>query len=176
MSKKRITLNQFNIIGKKINVDIKQFNGNTEIEHIIIKNFEIDDSFINILNSMKALRRIWFINCIFINQIQLQNITSLEIEHCKNVDIKNINHLDLINLRLENQSVKNLKEIENFKNIENLYLQEIDLNEKIDFDKLPKIKKVNFNGSKVENREQLIDFFKDKDIEISFTEKNLKIG
>lgn len=196
MENKSITLNQLNIIGEKIDIDIERLEEDIEIEDIVIKNFDVDNKLIGILNSMKKLKKAWFINCKFINDIKLKNINSLKLENCnkinvqllensikhlyiiecKEIDIEKIKHLDLITLGLEKEDVKNLKMIEQFENLENLYLQEIDLNDNINYLKLNKLKRVNFNGSKVEDKNEFIEKFKDRNIEISFMDKNLKIG
>lgn len=196
MENKSITLSQLNIIGEKIEVDIEKLAENTELEDIVIKNFDVNNKLINILNTMKKLKKAWFINCNFINDIQLKNINSLKLENCnkinmqlfentiehlyiiecKEIDINKIKHLNLITLGLEKEDVKNLKMVEQFENLENLYLQEIDLNDNINYLKLNKLKRVNFNGSKVEDKNEFIEKFKDRNIEISFMDKNLKIG
>ena len=195
MTNKEITLNQYNIIGKKENVDLSILKNNIELESILIKNFNIDDKFVKIINTVPKLKKIWFVGCIFDNNIPIKNIEYLKLENCKNiniqiinsslkelyiigckkVDINNIKNKQLTTLCLENEVVKNLSQIEEFINIENLYLQEINLNQEINFEKLTKLKRANFNGSKIENKELFLKQFKDKDIEINFLENNLKI-
>ena len=63
-------------------------------------------------------------------------------------------------------------QIENFNNLENLYLIDIDLNEEINFDKLKNLKIANFNSSRVKNNIEFLKQFENRNIKVSFEEKN----
>ena len=63
-------------------------------------------------------------------------------------------------------------QIENFNNLENLYLIDIDLNEEINFDKLKNLKIANFNSSRVKNKAEFLKQFENRNIKVSFEEKN----
>lgn len=191
---KTLTLNQFNIVGKKVNIDKTIIKDNFELEEIVLKNFIIDDTFINILNSAINLKNIWFINCNFSNSLILKNVTYLRLHNCKNmklntineelkyldisagerVDIEDVKCFGLTTLKLNNVEVINLSKIEKFEYLENLYLQKIELNQIINYCRLSRLKKVDFNGSKVDDREKYVEVFKDRDIQVSFENTDYK--
>lgn len=192
---KQITLNQYNIVGKKVDINIEQLRQYVNLEELIIKNFTIDDEYINIINSINTLKKIIFINSIFntmntVNKVEIlkledckktnqmyrsNSIKKLYISNCEELDIERIKHLDLSVLSIEKNKIINLSEIEKFSNLEYLYLQEININENIDYSKFIKLKKLNLNGSKVENKEEYIKMLKNYNFEISFEERNLKL-
>lgn len=187
-----MTLNQFNIVGKRIDVDITKLNEHPELSEVIIKNFIVDDTFVQVLNNLKNLQNLWFVNCNFANSLKINNVTYLRLDNCKNIrwntinigvsnldvsegdkiNVEDISGYNLKSLRLRNVSVTNLGKVEVFSNLENLFLQEIDLNQPINYSNLRMLKKVNFNGSKVENKEKYLEKLKARNIEISFIENN----
>ena len=63
-------------------------------------------------------------------------------------------------------------QIENFNNLEKLYLIDVDLNEEINFDKLKKLKIANFNSSRVKDKTEFLKQFENRNIKLSFGEKN----
>lgn len=190
-----ITLNQYNIIGKKIDVDINKIRNNEKIEDVVLKNFNITNEIIKVLETLKNLRRIWFIKCNIIEKVRIQNVESFRIENseniqnisfgekikniyinnCKEFDINTIMQCNLKELELEYTIPNNLQMLQKIKTLENLSLKEIDLtNTHLS---IPiSLKKINLNGSKVANKDVVIKYFKDKNIKIEFYDKNLPIG
>lgn len=193
---KEIIINGAMLFGTDIAKDIDNVVNNDELESIIIKNLQIDNDFIKILNTCKNLRKIWFIGCEINSDIELDNITSITIDRCnpfnysllnnnikelsisfnKEIDISMISHLNLESLKIDNTEVINLKEIENFINLRKLFLQEIDIYENIDFKKMKSLKSVNLDGSKVASIDRYLDQFTGTEIKLSFKKKNLKIN
>lgn len=188
-----ITLNQFNIVGKRVDVDITKLNEHPDLKEVIIKNFDVDDNFVQVLNNIKNLENLWFINCNFCNNLKINNVTYLRMHNCKNIrwstinsginnldisdgekiNVEDIIGYDLKSLMLRNISVVNLDKIEKFCNLEKLFLQEIDLNQTINYSKLKMLKKINFNGSTIEkNKEKYLEELRNRDIEVSFIDKN----
>ena len=129
MGKKSITINQYNIIGKRVDVDFNKISQEQDLEEILVKNFEIKNEFIEIINSLKKLKRIWFVNCEFNFDIELKNIEILDIEmssnviknlFCKNIkylylrnsgyiNLDQLKEMDLITLCVEKENVSNLR-------------------------------------------------------------------
>ena len=66
-------------------------------------------------------------------------------------------------------------QIENFNNLEKLYLIDVDLNEEINFDKLKKLKIANFNSSRIKDKTEFLKQFENRNIKLSFGEKNNKV-
>ncbi len=195
MNENTITLNQCNIIGQKIDIDINKIRNNEKLKYIILKNFNITSEIIKVLETLKNLEKIWFVNCNIVEKIKIKNIDSIRIENCKNIsnisyeqkinylyinnckefDINTIINLDLKGFELEYTIPKNLKMLYKMTKLEELGLKDLDL-KSVNFIIPSSLKKVILNGSKVDNKDVIIKFFEDKNIQIEFAEQNLPIG
>ncbi len=195
MDENTITLNQYNILGQKIDVDINKIRNNEKLEYVILKNFNVTNEIMVILETLKNLKKLWFVNCNIIEKIKIKNIDSIRIENCENIfnicyeqninylyinnckefDVNTIVNLDLKGFELEYTIPKNLQVLCKMKCLEILSLKEIDLTK--EHLNIPKsLKKIILNGSKVANKEVVMNYFKEKNIQIEFLDKNLPIG
>lgn len=195
MDENTITLNQYNILGQKIDVDINKIRNNEKLEYVILKNFNVTNEIMVILETLKNLKKLWFVNCNIIEKIKIKNIDSIRIENCENIfnicyeqninylyinnckefDVNTIVNLDLKGFELEYTIPKNLQVLCKMKCLEILSLKEIDLTK--GHLNIPKsLKKIILNGSKVANKEVVMNYFKEKNIQIEFLDKNLPIG
>ena len=195
MFEKTITLNQCNIIGQKIDVDINKIRNNEKLKYVILKNFNITNEIIKVLETLKNLEKVWFVNCNIVEKIKIKNIDNVRIENCENIsninyetkinylyinnckefDINTIINLDLKGFELEYTIPKNLKMLYKMTKLEELGLKDLDL-KSVNFIIPSSLKKVILNGSKVDNKDVIIKFFEDKNIQIEFAEQNLPIG
>lgn len=195
MDENTITLNQYNVLGQKIDIDINKIRNNEKLEYVILKNFNVTNKIMLILETLKNIKKIWFVNCNIIEKIKINNIDSIRIENCENIsnicyeqninylyinnckefDVNTIVNLDLKGLELEYTIPKNLQVLCEMKCLEILSLKEIDLTK--GHLNIPKsLKKIILNGSKVANKEVVMNYFKEKNIQIEFLDKNLPIG
>lgn len=195
MDENTITLNQYNILGQKIDVDINKIKNNEKLEYVILKNFNVTNKIMLILETLKNLKKIWFVNCNIIEKIKINNIDSIRIENCENIsnicyeqninylyinnckefDVNTIVNLDLKGFELEYTIPQNLQVLCEMKCLETLSLKEIDLIK--GHLNIPKsLRKIILNGSKVANKEVVMNYFKEKNIQIEFLDKNLPIG
>ena len=103
MDENTITLNQYNILGQKIDVDINKIRNNEKLEYVILKNFNVTNEIMVILETLKNLKKLWFVNCNIIEKIKIKNIDSIRIENCENIfNIcyeQNINYLYINNCK-----------------------------------------------------------------------------
>lgn len=195
MDENTITLNQYNVLGQKIDVDINKIKNNEKLEYVILKNFNVTNKIMLILETLKNLKKIWFVNCNIIEKIKINNIDSIRIENCENIfnicyeqninylyinnckefDVNTIVNLDLKGFELEYTIPQNLQVLCEMKCLETLSLKEIDLIK--GHLNIPKsLRKIILNGSKVANKEVVMNYFKEKNIQIEFLDKNLPIG
>ena len=195
MDENTITLNQYNVLGQKIDVDINKIKNNEKLEYVILKNFNVTNKIMLILETLKNLKKIWFVNCNIIEKIKINNIDSIRIENCENIsnicyeqninylyinnckefDVNTIVNLDLKGFELEYTIPQNLQVLCEMKCLETLSLKEIDLIK--GHLNIPKsLRKIILNGSKVANKEVVMNNFKEKNIQIEFLDKNLPIG
>lgn len=195
MNENTITLNQCNIIGQKIDVDINKIRNNGKLEFVILKNFNITNEIIKVLETLKNLEKVWFVNCNIVEKIKIKNIDNIRIENCGNIaninyekkinylyinnckefDINTIINLDLKGFELEYTIPKNLKMLYKTTKLEELGLKDLDL-KSVNFIIPSSLKKIILNGSKVDDKDVIIKFFEDKNIQIEFAEQNLPIG
>lgn len=195
MDENTITLNQYNILGKKIDVDINKIRNNEKLEYVILKNFNVTNEIMVILETLKNLEKVWFVNCNIVEKIKIKNIDNIRIENCENIsninyetkinylyinnckefDINTIINLDLKGFELEYTIPKNLKMLYKMTKLEELGLKDLDL-KCVNFIIPSSLKKVILNGSKVDDKDVIIKFFEDKNIQIEFAEQNLPIG
>ena len=195
MDENTITLNQYNILGKKIDVDINKIRNNEKLEYVILKNFNVINEIMVILETLKNLEKVWFVNCNIVEKIKIKNIDNIRIENCENIaninyekkinylyinnckefDINTIINLDLKGFELEYTIPKNLKMLYKMTKLEELGLKDLDL-KSVNFIIPSSLKKVILNGSKVDDKDVIIKFFEDKNIQIEFAEQNLPIG
>ncbi len=195
MDENTITLNQCNIIGQKIDVDINKIRNNEKLKYVILKNFNITNEIIKVLETLKNLEKVWFVNCNIVEKIKIKNIDNIRIENCENIaninyekkinylyinnckefDINTIINLDLKGFELEYTIPKNLKMLYKMTKLEELGLKDLDL-KCVNFIIPSSLKKVILNGSKVDDKDVIIKFFEDKNIQIEFAEQNLPIG
>lgn len=188
---KSLTLNNYNIVGKKIDVDINIIKENLDIEDIIIKNFVVNDEIITLLNKCKKLNRIVLINCDIKNNIKLKRICILElincsinnssifadsmdhltIDYCDKIDISYIKNLKIQILKIIDTKVLNLNIIDEIITLKYLYLIGIKLNENINYEKLIKLKELNLSYSEILNKEAYLKQFKNKKIKVTFETK-----
>lgn len=195
MDENTITLNQYNILGKKIDVDINKIRNNEKLEYVILKNFNVTNEIMVILETLKNLEKVWFVNCNIVEKIKIKNIDNIRIENCENIaninyekkinylyinnckefDINTIINLDLKGFELEYTIPKNLKMLYKMTKLEELGLKDLDL-KSVNFIIPSSLKKVILNGSKVDDKDVIIKFFEDKNIQIEFAEQNLPIG
>lgn len=195
MDENTITLNQYNVLGQKIDVDINKIKNNEKLEYVILKNFNVTNKIMLILETLKNIKKIWFVNCNIIEKIKINNIDSIRIENCENIsnicyeqninylyinnckefDVNTIVNLDLKGFELEYTIPQNLQVLCEMKCLETLSLKEIDLIK--GHLNIPKsLRKIILNGSKVANKEVVMNYFKEKNIQIEFLDKNLPIG
>ena len=194
MDENTITLNQYNILGQKIDVDINKIRNNEKLEYVILKNFNVTNEIMVILETLKNLKKLWFVNCNIMEKIKIKNIDSIRIENCENIfnicyeqninylyinnckefDVNTIVNLDLKGFELEYTIPQNLQVLCEMKCLETLSLKEIDLIK--GHLNIPKsLRKIILNGSKVANKEVVMNYFKEKNIQIEFLDKNLPI-
>ncbi len=191
-----IIINPFDFFGRKQEVNFDTITNNDTLDSAIIRNLRVDNDFIARINSCGNLKQIWYIDCIFDTTILPKNIEVLKLEHCdiekanifnqnikrlylinsSKIDINSIVYLNLITLKIVNVNVENLNKINNFINLEYLYLQEIKLSDTINYNQLTKLKVINFDGSKVYDKQQFLKQFENRNIKVSFLDNNLKIG
>ena len=85
MEIKKLTLNQFDITGKKQKIDFNEILKYKKLEEVSIKNCEITNETINKINILENIKRITFINCILNITTKLPRTESLRLYNCKNV-------------------------------------------------------------------------------------------
>lgn len=191
---RRLDLNQLSVTGKKNDIDLQELVEFHNLETLGLRNFEINEKdVLNICN----VKNLILINCaINVHQKINSNIKYLRMIRCDNVEhnilneklemleLEDIDTLDIDELikysNLKELKIDRCKSIANLNNLSKLVsLERLSINEvemdAINIDKMVKLKKINLDGVKMKNKENFIEYVKQKNIEISFANRNLPI-
>ncbi len=191
---RRLDLNQLSVTGKKNDIDLQELVEFHNLETLGLRNFEINEKdVLNICN----VKNLILINCaINVHQKINSNIKYLRMIRCDNVEhnilneklemleLEDIDTLDIDELikysNLKELKIDRCKNIANLNNLSKLVsLERLSINEAemdaINIDKMVKLKKINLDGVKMKNKENFIEYVKQKNIEISFANRNLPI-
>lgn len=192
---KRLDLNQLSITGKKNDIDLQELVEFNNLETLGLKNFDINK---NNISNICNVKNLILINCVIniphkinsnIEYLRLvrcnniehnilnENIEILELENIESLDIDElIKYSNLKELKIDScKNIANLNKISELISLESLSINEIEI-DGINIDKMINLKKLNLDGSKMKNKEIFIEYVKQKNIEISFANKNLPIG
>lgn len=192
---KKIVLNQFDIFGKKINIDLSELDKLNNVEELFIKNFKIDNEIFSKISKIEKIYKLVFINCIIDGNFEIKNVESIKFDNCKNIhncilgkqikrlyvedcdyiDLKDIENLNLNTFKIKNTLAKSLGKISNMENLEYIYLNEIYIKENIDYSIFKKLKVLNLNGSYVDDKEKYLEQFENCNFSFSFMDENLLI-
>lgn len=191
---RRLDLNQLSVTGKKNDIDLQELVEFHNLETLGLRNFEINEKdVLNICN----VKNLILINCVInVHQKINSNIKYLRMIRCDNVEhnilneklemleLEDIDTLDIDELikysNLKELKIDCCKNIANLNNLSKLVsLERLSINEAemdaINIDKMVKLKKINLDGVKMKNKENFIEYVKQKNIEISFANRNLPI-
>ena len=166
---KDITISCDKEIAKDTLEDILLF---PNLEKLMIRNISITEENIEHIKQLKNLKEICFSFCkMKCKKIEL-NVSKVKFYYCENLDLKNIeNPEDIKELTIIGGKKVNIKEIKNFKNIEKLILQNLQLKDLTFIKDIGKtLKYLNLNGTTVKNIENI-----DSKIEVEWKKQDNKI-
>lgn len=196
-----ICVQDINLMEKKLNIDLKEISKLKNLKRLSLKFFDITDEVVDVLNNLEYLEEIEFDICNFkteknmsdkILYLSVYNCTEFKnkiINNCKNLLELEIVHSGLINinelrefsnlkfLRLSDCNVISLEKINLFKELEELYLNNIELYTDLEISGMDKLIYISLNGSKTQNREEYKNkiLSQKQDVEIEFEDSNLPI-
>lgn len=164
---KNITINRYDLLGQETNIEISDLSFLTNLESCIISNYQITEKDIASLNTLTNLKTIQFSYCDFKNittKVKL-NLNYIILEICKNVNLDIFSENRMIeNLRIIHDNI-DIREIEKFNQIRNLYLQKCQI---INIDRITNLKQlqyVNLEKCTMDNEKILQILRQNKNIE-----------
>lgn len=189
-----------NFLNQDLNISLIEISKLEGIKKLSLKYFSITDEVIDSINSLENLETLEILNCninsaqkirnsiknLFINNVKNLNISLFETKNIETLRIERVGLIDLYDisryqnierLELVNCQIISFPKLPLLKNLEKLYLNEIDLQFRLDVKGMEKLNFICLNGSKVENKNDYIKNIKlqnDK-IKIIFDENNLPI-
>ena len=198
---KDISIQNINLTLNRLNIDLTEIKKLKNLKSLSLKFFEITDDIIEAINELKYVEYIDFATCIFkTKKMLLGNLKSIIIDNCQNFTIKmfekysvieelQIIHSGIINISdlSEFQSLKYLKiaycsaisipRINILENLEQLYLNHLDIPYDMDISKMKKLKLISLSGSNVSNKELYIKKLlnQNNELTIIFEENDLPI-
>lgn len=156
----QVTINGKSIDGDTIYKTISDLKYFKNLKNCMIKDFQITDNEIEIINNLSRLEKLHFDNCKFENKYAKINldIERLILSFCKDVNMKVFNISNSIKyLRITSGDKIDLENIEYFTKIEKLYLQSIIIKDLEIISKLKELKYLNLNGSKILKNKKYIE-------------------
>lgn len=146
----------------------------TNLKSLIIKNININKQNFKQILTLNKLEKLEFISCSISCKEKLCNpsIKQISFISCNNFSIKNliqnINTLEIIG----GKNI-NLKGIEKANNLQNLYLQNLKLQDISFITYLQKLKYINLNGSII--KEEQYNLLKNSNIQVEYKKTNYEI-
>ena len=166
---KRIMLKSKNIFEEQTDYNIKDLEKLENVVDCIVFLFSISEEEMGIINKLQKLEFLSLDNCkISLDKIELnKNIQNLFIDNCEFIENIAISGKGLKNIKiLGNLDEKREIDITNFNNLESLENLEIHYYNVSGVENIlnfaPKLKRLNLNGSNIENQEQVILKLKEK--------------
>lgn len=172
----QITISTKIFSGEKQEDDLNDLIYFKNLKNCTIKNIIITDSNVEKINQLNKLETLHFDNCSFENlksKVQL-DLDKLILTFCQNVSINQFDIYDYVtSILIESGKGISLKGIENFYNLEKLYLQSMKITDLTEICKLEKLKNLNLNGSIVKDKKSL-EKLKTK-LDLEYKKDNFKI-
>ena len=183
-----ISIQDINLMQNKLNIDLTEIVKLKNLRTLSLKFFEITDEVIEAINKLEHIKSIEFDMCIFKNKKELsEKIQSIIIYNCQDfninihsglVDISNIkNFKKLKYLKVAHCNVISIPSIALLENLEQLYLNHIEIPYDIDISKMQNLKFISLSGSNVPNKEKYIETLhkQNEKVTIEFEKNDLPI-
>lgn len=196
-----ISIQDVNLMQNKLNIDLREIVKLKNLKNISLKFFEITDEIIEAINKLEYIEAIEFSMCIFktkkrlsskLKSVIIYNCQDFELEvlqentileelqliHSGIVDINNItNFKNLKFLKVANCNVISIPSINILENLEQLYLNHIEILYNIDISKMANLKLISLSGSNVPNKKKYIENLQEqrKELKIEFEENDLPV-
>lgn len=189
-----------NFLDQDLNIDLTEISKLDNIKKISIKFFDITDEVVDALNKLEKLETLEILLCkvntaktiknnlkkltiyntenFKVNLVESEKIEILRIENSGLIDSYDISkYKNLTRLEIVKGQIISIPKLSLLKNLEELYLNEINLQFNLEITGMEKLKLISLNGSKVENKNDYIKNIKEqnKNVKIYFNENNLPI-
>lgn len=189
-----------NFLDQDLNIDLTEISKLDNIKKISIKFFDITDEVVDALNKLEKLETLEILLCkvntaktiknnlkkltiyntenFKVNLVESEKIEILRIENSGLIDLYDISkYKNLTRLEIVKGQIISIPKLSLLKNLEELYLNEINLQFNLEITGMEKLKLISLNGSKVENKNDYIKNIKEqnKNVKIYFNENNLPI-
>lgn len=170
---------------EEVNISNRKFSGETKdisleemrlfpnIKRVSLQYFEIDDAIVEILNSLTKLETLELSSCDFSSRIQIKSGTlkSLYLNCCKIKDYNSIYATE--NFYVVGSDNFRLDKLEGKENLERMYLQSSIIKGFKSIDECSRLKNLNLDGSKVDDKHKLDEV--KKRVQVSHLEEYLPI-
>jgi len=148
-----LTINKYKLNGKETDIDLEELKFFKNLKTLTLIKFKIDLNIIEKINDNKHLWAIQFSKCDFQRVLPInQKINYVVLDCCENVNLEFINNNETVKIIGTEVDLIQLKQMEN---IETLYLQDCKIKNVIEILQCSKLKKLNLDGSKIDNKDIL---------------------
>lgn len=151
---KQIKLDSKTFLDEEIQYSLDDFLYLSEIQKLVLDQFDVDDKLIKIINSFKQLKNIEFSHCTFSNINGINNkIEALTIAYCKLINFEIINEKDTVTdfaIYGFEEEIIDLNKILQYKNIQNLSIFNVNIKNSNKFKDFTNLKMLNIDGSNID--------------------------
>lgn len=159
--------------GEEKNVSLGELRLFPNLKSLSLQYFKIDDSIIEVLNSLKKIKTLQLSSCCFKSSIKIENeaLKTLQLNCCDIKDYSSLYAPETLTVIGSNNF--RLSKISGKENIERMYLQDSNVKDFGTIAQCVKLKSLNLDGSKVDNK-AMLDELKSR-IEVSHLDEYLPI-
>lgn len=151
---KQIKLDSKTFLDEEIQYSLDDFLYLSEIQKLVLDQFDVDDKLIKIINSFKQLNNIEFSHCTFSNINGINNkIEALTIAYCKLINFEIVNEKDTVTdfaIYGFEEEIIDLNKILQYKNIQNLSIFNVNIKNSNKFKDFTNLKMLNIDGSNID--------------------------
>lgn len=146
-----LTLQETKISGKPTDIDPKEIGKFSNLEHLIINGFEIDDELMDIINGLQKLRTIQFTKSRFRTQKPFENLMEYEIfDRCEKIS-QVVGNSKKIKVVGQNKSPIDLNDLGDLSQTEELDLNDLMVNNISKVQQMPNIATLDLCGSNIDD-------------------------
>lgn len=196
-----ISIQDINLMQNKLNIDLTEIVKLENLKNVSLKFFEITDEIIDAINELKHLETIEFLMCTFKTKKTLSSqLKSVVIYNCKDFEIgilggnTNLEQLQLINsgmidinkitefkklkfLKIAHCNAVSIPNINILENLEQIYLNHIEIPCDIDISRMLNLKFISLSGSNVSDKKKYIEklYKQNNKLKVEFEKNDLPI-
>ena len=150
-----ITLQSSKLSDEKTDIILSEIALCENIEDLLICGFEIDEDFLDVINELSKLKVLQFSECTFFSQKKLRTFMNmLVLDRCENLGIA-VGNSRKIRIIGQNRSLIDLNDLGELNNVEELYLNSLDIFNISKVRELSGLRMLDLSGSSIDDADSI---------------------